>query len=197
MLQWWGRFERLGASPAAVTAVLRMCTETDVSDILSSIRVPTLVIHCRDDTLIPLESGHFLAQSIRGARLVELPGQDHLFFVHEQIVDYIEEFLTGSVSVGESERVLATVLFTDIVGSTARAEQMGDRRWRDLLDAHHASVRRELARYRGIEVKSLGDGFLATFDGPARAVRCARAITEAVRPLKFRSVAASTPVRLR
>lgn len=185
MLHWWGRFERLGASPAGVTAVLRMCAETDVRDIVSSIRVPTLVIHCKDDTLIPLETGRFLAQSIPGARLVELPGQDHLFFLHEQIGDYIEEFLTGSVSAPESERVLATVLFTDIVGSTARAEQIGDRRWRDLLDAHHASVRRELARYRGSEVKSLGDGFLATFDGPARAIRCARAITEAIRPLEI------------
>ena len=185
MLHWWGRFERLGASPAGVTAVLRMCAETDVSDIVSSIRVPTLVIHCKDDTLIPLETGRFHAQSIPGARLVELPGQDHLFFLHEQIGDYIEEFLTGSVSAPESERVLATVLFTDIVGSTARAEQIGDRRWRDLLDAHHASVRRELARYRGSEVKSLGDGFLATFDGPARAIRCARAITEAIRPLEI------------
>jgi class 3 adenylate cyclase len=186
MLQWWGRFERLGASPAAVTAVLRMCAETDVTDIVSSIRAPTLVIHCQGDTLIPLECGRFLAQNIPGARLVELPGQDHLFFVHGQVADYVEEFVTGSVSAGESERVLATVLFTDIVGSTARAEQMGDRRWRDLLEAHDASVRRELARYRGSEVKSLGDGFLATFDGPARAVRCARAITEAVRPLKVR-----------
>jgi class 3 adenylate cyclase len=165
-----------------VTAVLRMCAETDVSDIVSSIRVPTLVIHCKDDTLIPLEAGRFLAQSIPGARLVELSGQDHLFFLHEQIGDYIEEFLTGSVSAPESERVLATVLFTDIVGSTARAEQIGDRRWRDLLDTHHASV---LARYRGSEVKSLGDGFLATFDGPARAVRCARAIAEAIRPLEI------------
>jgi class 3 adenylate cyclase len=185
MLHWWGRFERLGASPAGVTAVLRMCAETDVSDIVSSIRVPTLVIHCKDDTLIPLEAGRFLAQSIPGARLVELSGQDHLFFLHEPIGDYIEEFLTGSVSAPESERVLATVLFTDIVGSTARAEQIGDRRWRDLLDTHHASVRRELARYRGSEVKSLGDGFLATFDGPARAVRCARAIAEAIRPLEI------------
>jgi pimeloyl-ACP methyl ester carboxylesterase len=185
MLQWWGRFERLGASPAAVTAVVQMAAETDVSDIVSSIRVPTLVIHCKDDTLISIECGRFLAQNIPGARLIELPGQDHLFFVHEQIGDCIEEFLTGTVSVAESERVLATVLFTDIVGSTARADQIGDRRWHDLLDAHHASVRRELARYRGSEVKSLGDGFLATFDGPARAVRCARAITEAIRPLEI------------
>lgn len=185
MLQWWGRFERLGGSPAAVMAVVRMAAETDVGDILPSIRVPTLVIHCKDDMLIPIECGRFVAQNIPAAQLIELPGQDHLFFIHEQIGDCIEEFLTGSVSVAESERVLATVLFTDIVGSTARAEQMGDRRWRDLLDAHHASVRRELARFRGTEVKSLGDGFLATFDGPARAVRCACAIAEAVRPLEI------------
>ena len=183
MQQWWGRFERLGASPAAAMAVMRLAAETDVGDIVSSVRTPTLVIHCKDDTLIPIECGRFIARHIPGARLIELPGQDHLFFLHEQIGDCIEEFLTGSVSVAESHRVLATVLFTDIVGSTALAEQMGDRRWRDLLGAHHASVRRELARYRGSEIKSLGDGFLATFDGPARAVRCACAIIEAVRPL--------------
>jgi pimeloyl-ACP methyl ester carboxylesterase len=183
MQQWWGRFERLGASPAAVIAVLRMAAEIDVSDILSSICVPTLVIHCTGDTLFPIDSGRFLARNIPGARLIELPGQDHLFFIHEQIGDCIEEFITGSVSAADSERVLATVLFTDIVGSTMRAEQIGDRRWRDVLEAHHASVRRELTRYRGSEVKSLGDGFLATFDGPARAVRCACAIAEAVRPL--------------
>lgn len=183
MVHWWGRFERLGGSPAAVAAVVRMCAETDVSDVLASIRVPTLVIHCKDDTLIPVESGRFIAQNIRDARLIELPGQDHLFFLPEKIGDCIEEFLTGSVSEGEGHRVLATVLFTDIVGSTSRAEQIGDQRWHDLLDAHHAAVRRELARYRGSEVKSLGDGFLATFDGPARAVRCACAIAEAIRPL--------------
>lgn len=181
--RWWGRFERLGASPAAVVAVMQMAAETDVSDVLSSIRVPTLVIHSKGDTLIPIECGHFFARKISGSRLIELPGQDHLVFVHDQIVDCIEEFLTGSISEAESDRVLATVLFTDIVGSTARAEQIGDQRWHNLLNAHHAAVRRELARYRGSEVKSLGDGFLATFDGPARAVRCACAIIEAVRPL--------------
>ncbi len=181
--QWWGRFERLGGSPAATTTVIRMCAETDVGDILFSIRVPTLVIHSKEDTLIPVECGRFIAQNIPGAQLIELTGQDHLFFTHGQIGDLIEEFLTGSVSGAESERVLATVLFTDIVGSTARAEQVGDKRWRDLLNAHHSAVRRELARYRGSEVKSLGDGFLATFDGPARAVRCARAIAEAVQAL--------------
>ena len=160
-----------------------MMCQIDISDILSSVRVPTLVIHCSGDTLINVECGRFLAQHIPGAQLLELPGSDHLFFMHEQIGDAVEEFLTGSISASESRRVLATVLFTDIVGSTARAEQLGDQRWRDLLDAHHSAVRRELARARGKEVKSFGDGFLATFDGPARAVRCACAIGRAVRPL--------------
>jgi class 3 adenylate cyclase/esterase/lipase len=181
--QCWGRFERLGASPAAAIAVMQMLTQIDVSDILSSVHVPTLVIHCTGDPLINVQSGRFLADHIPGARLLELPGHDHLFFIHEQIGDAMEEFLTGSISAAESDRVLATVLFTDIVGSTARAEQLGDQRWHNLLDAHHTTVRRELARSRGKEVKSLGDGFLATFDGPARAVRCACAIAEAVGPL--------------
>jgi class 3 adenylate cyclase len=181
--QWWGRFERLAASPAAVMAVVRMARQIDVSDISSAVHVPTLVIHCSRDTLIDVECGRLLARRIQGARLIELPGQDHLFFVHERIVDATEEFLTGSISAAESDRVLATVLFTDIVGSTARAEQMGDQRWRAVIDAHHSTVRRELARFRGREAKSLGDGFLATFDGPARAVRCACAIAAAVRPL--------------
>jgi class 3 adenylate cyclase/esterase/lipase len=181
--QWWGRFERLGASPAAAIAVMQMLTQIDVSDILSSVHVPTLVIHCTGDPLINVESGRFLAEHIPGARLLELPGHDHLFFIHEQIGDAMEEFLTESVSAAESDRVLAAVLFTDIVGSTARAEQLGDQRWHNLLDAHHTTVRRELARSRGHEVKSLGDGFLVTFDGPARAVRCACAIAEAVGPL--------------
>jgi pimeloyl-ACP methyl ester carboxylesterase/class 3 adenylate cyclase len=178
--QWWGRFERLGASPAAAMAVVRMISQMDISDILPSVHVPTLVIHCTGDTLINVEHGRFLAEHIPGARLLELPGVDHLFFIHEQIGDAIEEFLTGSITAAEGHRVLATVLFTDIVGSTARAEQLGDQRWCNLLDAHHTTVRRELARSRGNEVKSLGDGILATFDGPARAVRCARSIAEAV-----------------
>jgi class 3 adenylate cyclase/alpha-beta hydrolase superfamily lysophospholipase len=178
--KWWGRFERLGASPAAAIEVIRLVKQIDIGDILPSVRVPTLVIHATGDTLINVDYGRFLAAQIPGAKLIELPGNDHLFFLHEQIGDAIEEFLTGSIRAIESHRVLATVLFTDIVGSTALAEQLGDRRWRDLLDAHHATVRRELSRARGKEVKLLGDGFLATFDGPARAVRCARSITEAV-----------------
>ncbi len=184
--KWWGRFERLGASPASAIAVVQMIREIDISSILPSVHVPTLVIHATGDTLIGVDHGRFLASQIQGAKLVEVPGDDHLFFVHEDVGDAIEEFLTGSVRAADNRRVLATVLFTDIVGSTARAEQLGDRRWRDLLDAHHATVRRELARARGKEVRSLGDGFLATFDGPARAVRCAQAITEAMGPLDLK-----------
>src|SRR6516225_8699945 len=181
--RWWGRFERLGASPSAAMAVVQMAFQIDITDILSSVHVPTLVIHCTGDTLINVDCGRFLAGHIPGARLLELPGEDHLFFLHDRIGDAIEEFLTGSISAPEGDRVLATVLFTDIVGSTAKAEQVGDQRWRNLLDAHHTIVRREFARCRGKEVKSLGDGFLATFDGPARAVRCACAIVEAMGPL--------------
>jgi len=181
--KWWGRFERLGASPAAALAVVQLVRQIDITDILPSVRVPTLVIHCTADTLIGVEHGRFLAEHIPGARLVELPGDDHLFFIHEQIGEVIEEFLTGSSGEAEGRRVLATLLFTDIVGSTQLVEQLGDQRWLDLLDLHHRTVRREFARFRGNEVKSLGDGFLATFDGPARAVRCARSIIEAVGPL--------------
>ena len=145
------------------------------------------MIHCTDDAVVNVEGGRFLAERVPGARYVELPGVDHIsFFIGEnapKIAGLIEEFLTGSRAVIETDMVLTTVFFTDLVGSTARAEQLGDQRWRDLLDAHHAAVRREFARFRGNEVKSLGDGFLATFDGPARAIRCGSAVAEAVRPL--------------
>jgi class 3 adenylate cyclase len=181
--KWWGRFERLGASPSGAVAVVEMIRQIDISNILPSVRVPTLVVHATGDTLIGVDFGRFLAARIPGARMLEVRGGDHLFFIHEQVGDAIEEFLTGSVHASESRRVLATVLFTDIVGSTALAERLGDRRWRDLLDAHHSTVRRELLRSRGREVRSLGDGFLATFDGPARAVRCARSIISALGPL--------------
>ena len=148
--QWWGRDERLGASPAAAIALMRMNSQIDISAILPSVHVPTLVIHLTGDKTVSVEGGRFLAKHIPGARLLELPGEDHLFFIHEQttarMVDAIAEFLTGSVATARGDRVLATVLFTDIVGSTARAEQLGDQRWRNLLDAHHATVRRELTR---------------------------------------------------
>ena len=184
--RWWGRNERLGASPAAVTALMRMNSQIEISGILPAVRVPTLVIHRTGDKTVSVEGGRDVAAHIPGARLVELPGVDHLFYVGEnadEISDAIEEFLTGSRAPVAVDRVLATVLFTDIVGSTERAAALGDQRWRDLLDKHHATIRRNLARFRGHEIKTTGDGFLATFDGPARGVRCACAIAEEIKPL--------------
>jgi class 3 adenylate cyclase len=185
-LQWWARLERLGASPSAAIALLRMNAQIDVTDILRTIRVPTLVIHRTGDVVATLEEGRFMAANIPGARFIELDGHDHLPYTGDnagEIVGHVLEFATGAPAEVEVERVLATVLMTDIVGSTERAETMGDTAWRDLLDAHNNAVRKEFTRFRGHEVKSLGDGFLATFDGPARAIRCAAAIAEAVRPL--------------
>jgi pimeloyl-ACP methyl ester carboxylesterase len=184
--RWWGRFERLGASPAAAKALMRMNSQIDISDIVPTIRVPTLVIHRTEDVTINVEGGRYLAEHIPGARYLELPGKDHIPFVGDnaaEIADAIEEFLTGARTPITVDRVLATVLFTDIVGSTEKAAELGDRRWRDLLDNHHATIRRNLARFRGHEVKTTGDGILATFDGPARGVRCARAIADEIRPL--------------
>lgn len=183
---WWGRFERLGGDPKAVTELMLMNRQIDITDILATIRVPTLVIHRQDDVLIDYEGARILADRIPGARLVTLGGKDHLPFVGDdafQIVDEVQEFLTGSRTSTASDSVLATVMFTDIVDSTARAHEMGDERWGDLLEGHHRAVRAQLAKYRGTEIKTLGDGFLATFDGPARAIRCALDISEAVRPL--------------
>ncbi len=184
--QWFGRFERLGASPAAAIALMRMNSQIDISDIVPTIRVPTLVIHRKDDAGINVEGGRYLAEHIPGARYIELSGKDHLPWVGDnamEIADDIEEFLTGTRAPVTVDRVLATVLFTDIVGSTEKAAALGDRRWGDLLDNHHATIRRNLARFRGHEVKTTGDGILATFDGPARGVRCACAIADEIRPL--------------
>src|SRR5947208_2806662 len=184
--QWWGRNERLGASPAAVTALMRMNSQIDISGILPAVRVPTLVLHRTEDQVVNVAGGRDVAAHIPGARLIEFPGNDHLFYVGDgadKISDAIEEFLTGAPARIEADRVLATVLFTDIVGSTEKAASLGDQRWRNLLDDHHATIRRVLARFRGREVKTTGDGFLATFDGPARGVRCACAITDEIRSL--------------
>ena len=182
----WRRFERQCASPAAFIALQRMNREIDVRHVLSAIRVPTLVMHRTGDPTTHVDRGRSLAEQIPGAKFLELPGIDHLPWAGgdtDRIVDEIEEFLTGSRHEAEPDRVLATVMFTDIVDSTKRAAELGDRQWRALLDRHDRVVREQFARFRGHEVKNLGDGFLATFDGPARAMRCASAIAETVQPL--------------
>jgi pimeloyl-ACP methyl ester carboxylesterase len=183
--QWWARLQRLAASPGMVRNIFALYPQVDCRDVLPTIQAPTLVLHRRGDRMINIEMGRYLAENIPGSKLVELDGDDHLFFVGDAdaVLDEIEEFLTGVRPVPPVERVLATVLFTDVVGSTERAADMGDERWRKLLDAHHAQVRRQLERFHGQEVKTTGDGFLATFDGPARAIHCATAIRDAVRGL--------------
>ncbi len=184
-VEFTARMERSAASPAMVQQIFEMFLDIDVRDILPTIQVPTLVLHRRGDRVVNRRAGKELAAQIPGARYVELPGIDHLPWAGdaEAVLGEIEEFLTGARSVPEPDRVLATVMFTDIVGSTERAAELGDARWRELLAAHHAAVRRELTRCRGREVKTLGDGYLATFDGPARAIRCGWAIAEAARSL--------------
>jgi pimeloyl-ACP methyl ester carboxylesterase len=182
---WSGQFERLSASPGTAAALMSIALENDVRGILSSIRVPTLVIHRTGDVFAPVEHGRYLASHIPGARYVELPGSDHPHFFGDTdaVVAAVQEFLTGTPVAADRERVLATVLFTDVVGSTERAAALGDRRWRDLLEAHNLAVRRQLRAHDGTEVDTAGDGFLATFSGPARAVRCALAIRDSVVPL--------------
>jgi pimeloyl-ACP methyl ester carboxylesterase len=169
---------RRSASPAAAAALLRMNTQIDIREVLPTIHVPTLVLHRSNDLEANVEEGRWIAGRIPGAKFVELPGADHLPWVGDQdpVLDEVEEFLTGVRPIPEEDRVLATVLFTDIVASTESAAKLGDRSWRDLLERHQVGVRRELARWRGREVDTAGDGFLATFDGPARAIRCGLAI---------------------
>jgi pimeloyl-ACP methyl ester carboxylesterase len=176
-----GMFERAAASPAMVRALVQFNLEIDVTHVLPTIGVPTLVLH-RTDDFIPSDYGRYLAEHVPGARFVELEGSDHLPWLGnaDVVLDEVEQFLTGSRHAAETDRVLATVLFTDIVGSTERAAQLGDDRWRALLESHNELVRRQLAAFGGHEVDQLGDGFLATFDGPARAIRCACAICEDV-----------------
>lgn len=184
--EWWGKYERLGASPRDVARIMRMNSQIDITDILPAIKAPTLVLHKTEDVLIDIEGGRTLARLIPGAKLVELPGKDHFVFIGseaDQILSEIEEFITGTKTEPVIDRVLAAVVFTDIVDSTIHAQRLGDKAWRELLDAHDQVVRQELTRFRGNEVKSLGDGFLATFDGPGRAIRCAKAICDAVSKL--------------
>jgi pimeloyl-ACP methyl ester carboxylesterase len=185
VVEFTGRMERSAASPAMVQQIFEMFLDIDVRPVLPTIRVPTLVLHRRGDRVVNWRAGRDLAERIPGSRYVELPGIDHLPWSGdpESVLGEIEEFLTGARSTPEPERVLATVMFTDIVGSTQRAADLGDERWRALLTDHQDTVRRELTRFRGREVKMLGDGCLSTFDGPARAIRCGRAIADSSRAL--------------
>jgi pimeloyl-ACP methyl ester carboxylesterase len=196
----WRTFMRHAASPGAAIALLRMNSQIDVREVLPTIRVPTLVLFRRDarfghgaaawrdagqDLITPGEEAQFMAERIPDARLVELPGADHLPWVGdtESLLGEVEELLTGVRHAPEPDRVLATILFTDIVESTALAARLGDRRWRDLVERHNALVRRQLERFRGNEIDTAGDGFVASFDGPARGIRCAYAIAESVTAL--------------
>jgi pimeloyl-ACP methyl ester carboxylesterase len=183
--EFTARLERSAASPAMVQQIFEMFLDVDVRAILPTIQVPTLVIHRRGDRVVNRRAGEELAARIPDARYVELPGMDHVPWAGnaEEVLGEAEEFLTGVRTLPEPERVLATVMFTDIVASTERAAEFGDARWRELLAAHQAAVRQELGRFRGREVKTLGDGYLATFDGPARAIQCGSAIAEATRSL--------------
>jgi class 3 adenylate cyclase len=177
-VRWFQRYGRASVSPSAAVALARMNTEIDIRAILPSIRVPTLVLHRENDRDVQLGNAKYLADSIPGARLVVVPGQDHLIFAGDAgpILDEVEEFLTGHRSHSPVDRVLTTILFSDLVGSTERASRLGDRAWTELLTHHDAAIRSALSRFGGREVKTTGDGFLATFDGPARAVRCAASI---------------------
>jgi class 3 adenylate cyclase len=183
--RWIGRYLRQSASPKAAAALLRMNSQIDVRDVLPTIGVPTLLLYRTDDADVHVDEGRYIGDRIPGAKFVELPGEDHLMWTGDvdALLDEVEEFLTGVRRGPDPDRVLATVLFTDVVASTETATRLGDRAWRTLLDRHHDVVRRELARWRGREVDTAGDGFLATFDGPARAIRCAVAASEGVRHL--------------
>jgi class 3 adenylate cyclase/alpha-beta hydrolase superfamily lysophospholipase len=181
----WARYLRMGASPSAAVRLTRMNAEIDVRPVLSAVRVPTLVLHRTNDLAVSFDASRYLADHIEGAILKELPGSDHIPWVGDaaRLLDEIEEFLTGIRGAPRPNRVLLTVLFTDIVGSTERAAALGDATWSDLLHAHNARVRELLGRHGGREVSTAGDGFLATFDGPARGLACGRAIADAVRSL--------------
>jgi len=181
---WFGKMQRNAATPSTWAAFSRMAFDIDVRDVAPSIHVPTLILHAVGDRICHVGNARWLAERIDGARYLERPGADHIaWFDPDSIVPDIREFLTGTREPSEPDRVLATVLFTDIVGSTERATQLGDRRWRDLLESHHEAVRAQLIRYRGREVDTAGDGFLAVFDGPARAIRAAQAVIEAVKQI--------------
>jgi class 3 adenylate cyclase len=176
--EWVAAYFRAAASPAAAVALLRMNSEADIRAILPSVRVDAMIMNRIEDGDVKVEEARYIASRIRGAKLALFPGADHVPWVgrSDDILGEIEEFLTGSRQADVSDRVLATILSTDIAGSTELVTRLGDRGWRDLLERHHTLVRRELQRYRGREIDTAGDGFFASFDGPARAIRCAKAV---------------------
>jgi class 3 adenylate cyclase len=180
---WWKAFERHAASPSAISQLVKMFSDIDVRHLLPSIRVPTLLIHRKGDRVANYRGAKWMSDQIPGARFVLLPGVDHLPFAGDSnaVFEEVQEFVTGSRPSPVLDRVLATCLFTDVVGSTQKAAELGDARWQDLLESHHSAVRRELERFRGREVKTIGDGFFAIFDGPARGVLCAKAIVREVK----------------
>ncbi len=184
-VEWLARYMRLSSSPRAAAALLRMNTQVDTRHVLSTISVPTLCLYRSGDQDVKVEEGRWIADQIEGAKFVEIDGSDHFFSGDgsDAILAELEEFVTGSRGARSPERVLATVLFTDIVGSTERAAQLGDRAWTELLERHNDAVRGQVARFRGREVDTQGDGFLATFDGPGRAIAAAQAIGQALSPI--------------
>lgn len=184
-LDWACRWQRNSVTKDALPEYFKVMGRTDVRHVLESIRVPTLVLHRGEDWVVPVDNGRYLAKKIPGAKYVELEGTDHVPFFGdwEAVADELEEFVTGSRREREPDRVLATILFTDIVGSTKKASELGDRRWRELLDSHDETVAARLARWQGRLVKATGDGLLATFNGPARAIRCASEICSSLSSL--------------
>ncbi len=183
--QWWGRFERHSVRPGMVRPIVETINNLDVRAVLPAIRVPTLIMHRRGDRLIDVANARYLAENIPGARYVELPGDDHMYFAGDvdALLDEIEEFVTGARGIRDPDRVLATVMFTDIVRSTEHAARLGDRRWHEVISSHDRVVHEQIAIYRGRTIRSTGDGVFAAFDGPARAIRCALSVVEAARTL--------------
>jgi pimeloyl-ACP methyl ester carboxylesterase len=187
-VRWWAQLERAAASPGAIVALVRANYDIDVRHVLSSISAPALLFHREQDSLVPVRCGRYLAENVPGARYVELPGKDHMIQALDQdvldlLLDEVEEFLTGTRQRAEPNRVLLTLLMNDIVSSTERASSVGDRQWAELLTQYYSTVRRQLTAFDGHEINTTGDGVLATFDGPARAIRCAAAIRQHVRAL--------------
>jgi len=185
--KWFATYGRMSATPSAAVALARMNSEIDIRSVLPAIHVPTLVLHRTGDRDVEVENGRYLARNIPRAKYIELAGEDHLWCVGDSdaILDAVEEFVTGARSSRPADRLLMTILFTDIVGSTEKANALGDKKWRNLLLQHNELVRKELTRFRGREVKTTGDGFLASFDGPARGIQAACAIRDAAGQLNL------------